>query len=166
MKYFTTIGDAEREFILERRDGHLIARCGDHTYHLDFSTVGDGSTFSLLVDGRSHDFLVDRVDGGLAVQVEGERILVRIEDQRERAAHAVTSARQRGKRQVRAVMPGTVVDVAVSEGQEVEEGQTLLILEAMKMRNPVTAEGPGRVVRLEVQVGQSVASGELLMELE
>ena len=166
MKYFTTIGDTEREFILERRDGQLIARCGDHAYHLDFSTVGDGSTFSLLVDGHSHDFLVDRVDGGLAVQVEGERILVRIEDQRERAALAVTSARQGGKRQVRAVMPGTVVEVVVTEGQEVEEGQTLLILEAMKMRNPVTAEGPGRVVRLEVQLDQSVASGELLMELE
>ena len=58
MKYFTTVGDVEREFILERRDGHLIARCGDHSYCLDFSTVGDGSTFSLLVDGRSHDCLV------------------------------------------------------------------------------------------------------------
>jgi biotin carboxyl carrier protein len=166
VKYFATVGDVEREFILERRDGHLIARCGDHSYCLDFSTVGDGSTFSLLVDGRSHDCLVDRVDGGLAVQIEGERILVVIEDQRERAAHAVTPARQSGKRHVRAVMPGTVVEVAVTEGQEVEEGQTLLILEAMKMRNPVAAEASGRVVRLEVQVGQSVAGGELLMELE
>ena len=165
MNYFTRVGDVEREFSFERRDGQLFARCGDRTYRLDYSTVGDGSTFSLLVDGRSHDFLVDWVDGGLSVEVEGERITVAVQDQRERAAQAV-QVRKRDRRQVRAAMPGTVVEVMVTEGQEVEAGETLLILEAMKMRNPIAADGPGRVERLRVGVNQTVAGGELLLDLE
>ena len=108
---------------------------------------------------------MDRVDGGLSVEVEGERIVVRVEDQRERAAQAVR-VRKRDKRQVRAAMSGTVVEVMVAEGQEVEAGETLLILEAMKMRNPIAADGPGRVERLRVEVNQTVAGGELLLDLE
>lgn len=166
MRYFTRIGDVEREFVVERRDGQLVARMGDRVFQLDYSRVGDGSTFSLLVDGHSYDFMVDWVDGGLAVEVHGERVVVQVEDQRERAAHAVSRGPATGPRQVRAAMPGTVVEIRVTEGQEVKEGQTLLILEAMKMRNPVSAEGSGRVGRLRIEVGQAVAGGELLLDLE
>ena len=166
MKYFTTVGDVEREFSFEHRAGGLIAKCGDRTYQLDVSTFGDGSTFSLLIDGRSLDVPVDRVDGGLSVEVHGERVLVRVEDQRERAMKAVSSVRPSGKRQVRTAMPGTVVDVLVAEGDHVEEGQTLVILEAMKMRNPIPADGPGVVAGLRVTVDQTVAAGELLMDLQ
>lgn len=166
MRYFTVVGDVEREFSFERRDGALFAKCGDRSYQLDFSTVGDGSTFSLLIDGRSLDVLVDRADGGLSVEVQGERVLVRVEDERERAANAVSSVRPSGKRQVRSAMPGTVVEVLVAEGDQVDEGQTLVILEAMKMRNPISADGPGVVAGLRVSVNQTVAAGEMLMDLE
>ena len=61
-----------------------------------------------------------------------------------------------------APMPGTVVRVAVAEGDAVEAGQTVLVLEAMKMQHTVTAPQPGTVTRLSVQTGAQVAAGEVL----
>ena len=54
MKYLTRFAGEEREFVLERSAGKLVARSGDRTYAIDLALVGDGTTFSLLVDGRSY----------------------------------------------------------------------------------------------------------------
>ncbi|MEX2546174.1 MAG: biotin/lipoyl-containing protein, partial [Chloroflexota bacterium] len=66
---------------------------------------------------------------------------------------------------VTAPMPGTVLQVRVSEGEEVEAGQVLVLLEAMKMENAVPAPGPGVVSRVLVEAGQQVRRGETLVEL-
>ena len=65
-----------------------------------------------------------------------------------------------------APMPGTVVRVLVDEGQEVEEGQLLLVLEAMKMEQPVAAPHAGRVVSLPYDEGALVPGGAVLAEME
>jgi biotin carboxyl carrier protein len=107
-----------------------------------------------------------RGERGLVVQLLGRRIEVQVEDERERTAHAVAGAKPAGPRAVCAVMPGIVVEVAVREGDVVADGQTLLVLEAMKMRNPIAADGAGRVKRVLTKAGQAVAGGALLVELE
>jgi propionyl-CoA carboxylase alpha chain len=61
-----------------------------------------------------------------------------------------------------APMPGTVVRVAVAEGDAVEAGQTVLVLEAMKMQHAVTAPGAGTVTSMAVRAGAQVAAGEVL----
>ena len=61
-----------------------------------------------------------------------------------------------------APMPGTVVSVAVEPGQQVEAGQPVLVLEAMKMQHTVRAPGPGTVTQIEVKPGAQVASGDVL----
>jgi acetyl-CoA/propionyl-CoA carboxylase biotin carboxyl carrier protein len=70
-----------------------------------------------------------------------------------------------GGQAVRAPMPAQVRAVQVAEGDEVEKGQTLLLLEAMKMEIRVKAPGAGRVARLLVTSGQSVEKEQLLAEL-
>ena len=65
-----------------------------------------------------------------------------------------------------APMPGTVVRVLVDEGDEVEEGQLLLVLEAMKMEQPVTAPHAGRIVSLPYDEGALVPGGAVLAEIE
>ncbi len=71
-----------------------------------------------------------------------------------------------GAHAVRAPLQGTVVAIEVQEGSEVRPGQTLLILEAMKMEHVVAAERAGRVLRIDVAVGETVAEGEPLLYLE
>lgn len=166
MKYLTRLGGEEREFVIERHGDALTARCGDTTYALDLKLVGDGTTFSLLVDGRSYDVVADIDREEVAIQVVGQRFVVHVEDERERAAHAVSGPKVGGKRELRASMPGIVNDVKVQVGDVVEEGKTLVVLEAMKMQNPLGAETAGKITRIVCKKGEAVAAGALLLEME
>ena len=67
---------------------------------------------------------------------------------------------------INAPMPGLIVDILVEEGQSVEKGTPLLILEAMKMENMIKSEGTGTVKSIEIKKGDSVEKGQLLLEME
>jgi pyruvate carboxylase subunit B len=71
-----------------------------------------------------------------------------------------------GRREVKASMPGKVIDVLVAVGARVEAKQGLLIIEAMKMENEIKSQGPGEVKEIHVKPGQAVESGEILVVLE
>ncbi len=64
-----------------------------------------------------------------------------------------------------APMPGTILSVAVTVGQQIEAGHVVCVLEAMKMKNPIRATHSGAVSEIVVQAGQTVAHGELLVRL-
>lgn len=166
MRYLAKFGDDEREYVFERRGGRLLAHVDGRQLELDIAAIGDGEALSLIVDGRSYDVVADVQRHEVTVQVRGDRYVVQVEDERERAAAQVASNKGSGKRELRAAMPGVVVDVAVAVGDVVEEGQTLVVLEAMKMQNPLAAESAGAVTKILVEVGQAVAAGALLAEIE
>jgi biotin carboxyl carrier protein len=166
VKYYAKLDGEEREFWFERRQSRLFAHSGGKTFEVDVSLVGDGGVFSLLVDGRSYDVVADVERERVTLQMLGERFVVGVEDQRERAAHSVAGNKPTGRHELRAAMPGVVVAVQVEVGTEVEEGQALIVLEAMKMQNPLCAEGAGKVTRILVRPGEAVAAGALLAVLE
>jgi biotin carboxyl carrier protein len=151
MKYLAKLDGEEREFVLERQGERLLARSGDKVYAIDVSLVGDGATFSMLVDGRSYDVVADVDRQSVVVQLLGQRF---------------AGNKQGGKQELRASMPGIVIDIKVAVGDVVEEGKTLVVLEAMKMQNPLGAETAGKVVRILCKKGEAVAAGALLLELE
>lgn len=79
---------------------------------------------------------------------------------------APTAAASEGAgREVRAPMPGTVLSVEVAPGDLVDAGKLLLILDAMKMKNPIRAASPGTVSEVHVTPGVSVSHGDLLITL-
>jgi biotin carboxyl carrier protein len=80
------------------------------------------------------------------------------------AASSVTSPE--GAVPVKSPMPGTILDVKVSVGTTVKRGDILLILEAMKMENEITAAHDGTVVQIAVQKGASVSTGDLLLSIK
>ena len=69
-------------------------------------------------------------------------------------------------KEIKAPMPGLVLEVAVKEGQEVKEGERILILEAMKMENSIMIHTTAIIKRIAVTPGQAVDKGQVLVELE
>ncbi len=102
------------------------------------------------------------------VVVDGWRIDVEIEPERravlrERARLGAGAASKGGPVEVRAIIPGRVVAVAVSLGEAVEAGQQILVVEAMKMQNELRAPREGSVERVGVAVGDTIEVGDLLV---
>jgi biotin carboxyl carrier protein len=122
-----------------------------------------------LADGqRSMTVLVEGHGSEWTVTLRGRRIPVTVRSWRERVlAEAETAAQSHaGPVEVRATLPGLIVAVAVAVGDEVDEGASLLTIEAMKMQNEVRAPRAGRVLEVEVVPGQAVATGAGLLRLE
>jgi biotin carboxyl carrier protein len=87
---------------------------------------------------------------------------VQLHDPLERATAGRTAAHA-GPHELRAPIPGRVVSIAVTEGEEVQAGQPLLVLEAMKMENQLCAEGAGKIERVLVSPGATVEGGQVLV---
>jgi len=119
-------------------------------------------------DGESHLVVVEGRDQEWWVTIRGRRIGVEVRSWRERVLAAAETASKAagGPITVAATLPGLVVAITVSIGEEVEEGASLLTIEAMKMQNEVRAPRAGRISDISVSVGQAVATGTALVRLE
>jgi biotin carboxyl carrier protein len=123
----------------------------------------------LLVDRRSHTLVARRGEGNAwDLYLDGERFDADVVDERTRAIREMTgqSAADLGPRPVRAPMPGLVVSLAVGVGDRVEAGESVAIVEAMKMENDLKAESGGVVARILVSAGEPVEKGAVLVEFE
>ncbi len=124
---------------------------------------------SLLLDGASFRVLADRgADGRWALHLGGRRYELEVVDERTWAIRKMTGTGdiRSGPRPIRAPMPGLVVKVEVGIGDRLDVGQSVAIVEAMKMENELKAEGPGVVSRIHVAAGQTVEKDQILIELE
>jgi acetyl/propionyl-CoA carboxylase alpha subunit len=120
---------------------------------------------SLTVEGASHEIGLLPRDGGWSVLAGGRALDVRLEDAGAAGAAAPRAAAG-GASRVTAPMPGRLVKVLVEAGQDVAEGQGLVVMEAMKMENELRAPRAGRVKELHARERQAVESGALLVVLE
>ncbi len=164
MIYYVTIGDRTLE--VELRGDEVVV--DGASMAVDFGGEADAPLRSFLIDGASHR-VAARADGEGRWSLHFGSLLVRAEvvDGRTRAIRAMTGkgAATLGPRPVVAPMPGMVVRVEVSEGDEVRGGQGVVIVEAMKMENELLAEAPGVVERIHVREGEAVEKDQLLVEL-
>ena len=135
----------------------------------ELETVPGTGIRSLLRDGASHRLVARReAKGSWELSVLGQPLSVQVLDERQRAVLAMTGgvAASPGPHSLRAPMPGLVVRVEVEEGQRVEPGQGLVIVEAMKMENELTAQSAARVRKVYAQSGETVEKDEVLIEFE
>ena len=166
MKYFVTVNGNEHEVELVERLGQLQVRYEGEETETSYEEVDRLGQVALFLGTRSYAVSVEGDANRAAVTVAGYLYDVEIEDERERAARQAERARGGGGGDLAAVMPGVVVQLLVAEGDEVQEGQPLLILEAMKMQNEIGAPTAGRVSRILVSEGEAVASGAKLLTLQ
>ncbi len=121
------------------------------------------SHMSVLAGGRSYNVEVERRGEEYLVTTRGETFSFRVQDEYRAASEEASGG---GAAVICAPMPGLVARVMVEEGQDVEAGQGLLVLEAMKMQNEIPAPGPGTVVKVGVEQGSTVMTGDTLVVIE
>lgn len=165
MKYIATIGD--RRFTVEIIDDHHVSLDGQ-MMAVDFDSICDQPVYSLLVNSQSFEAYVYPGEEDLwQVLLHGRLFEVQVEDERESRLRSVSGAAggERGEFMLKAPMPGLVVAVPVAEGQSVEKGDVLLILESMKMQNELKAPQAGTVARVRVQAGETVEQRQTLLSV-
>ncbi len=166
MKYFVTVGG--REVVVELEGEH--ATVDGTSYHSAHLTALPGTPIRhLTLDGGSEVLAVEAAGRGLwAVGFQGERHELEVVDERTRHIRSLTGGGPRagGPAVLKAPMPGMVMTVAVVEGQHVEAGAALVVLEAMKMENELRAPAAAVVKEVRVKPGQAVEKGQVLVEFE
>ncbi len=133
--------------------------------------IGVGGRFSFIIAGQSYEIFARRIvkpdeRGSQTYELlfAGQRFEVQVEDEREKTlAGAAKSAVDSGEAKVRAPMPGLVIGVPLEIGSKVERGQTVIVLEAMKMENDLAAPRAGTLKEIKVSKGQTVNQGDVLV---
>lgn len=129
---------------------------------VDFLAV-DGA-LSVRVGSRMVDLSVEGSPGDLGVVLRGYRGRVRVESERDRATASRKGSKAQGATKVvKSPMPGRIVKVFVKEGDVVEAGQPLLVVEAMKMENEIRAKEAGTIARLHTEAGATVDGNAVLV---
>ena len=163
MKYITTVEN--KQFLVEIIDDKHVSVDGK-VYEVDFESVSGQPVYSLIVDGKSHESYVAQQEDIWQVLLRGRLYPVTVEDERERRLRAAAgSIAETGDFHLKAPMPGLVVAIPVEEGQEVNKGQVLLILESMKMQNELKSPRDGTVLRIKVKAGESVEQKQTLLSV-
>jgi methylmalonyl-CoA carboxyltransferase small subunit len=141
-------------------DGGTYRASVDGTEYIVVVEQCGEATLSLAIDGRRYRVDLAREDRNRLVAVEGE--VYTFAPESDGAAHSVANVAQP---EIVAPMPGKVLQVAVQVGEHVAAGDTLLILEAMKMETRLTAETAASVVEVRVAAGDMVDGGQVLVVL-
>ncbi len=162
MKYITAVG--EQNFILDvNRDGEVTL--DDKTRTLDFKAIDEAGLYSIILDNQSFEALVEEQDGEYRILIDGVLYTVSVVDERTSrlASAAGAFAPASGEISVKSPMPGLIVAVSVNEGDVVEKGQVVVILESMKMENELKSPKAGTVHSIKVAPRQAVELGQILV---
>ncbi len=165
MKYITTVDG--KEYLIEVVDEKHI-RVGDRLLAVDFESVNGQPVFSVILDGKSYESFISESDEGWQVLMRGKQYQITVEDEREKRLRAAAGGgvAEGGEFNLKAPMPGLVVAIPVSEGQEIKKGQVLIILESMKMQNELKSPKDGIVERIRVKAGESVEQKQALLSVK
>lgn len=134
-----------------------IVHLSDNQYHL----IRGGRSYRMEV----LDF--DPITKEMIIKANGSRYQFALKDQHDDLINkmGLKAGEQVFSGEVYSPMPGLILDVMVSQGDEIQEGDAICILEAMKMENVLKSEGAGTITKIHVAKGDAVDKGQLLIEV-
>lgn len=176
MKYVTTITPTGspvgtgRNYEIEIEESGLV-RVNGKEFQADLTRIASLDLYSLLLNNRSYEVHVQDTDRhNYRVMVSGagyEGYEVRVLDERTYRVAKSSGGLAGGAAEgaIKAPIPGLVVKITVAEGEEVQAGQSVVILQAMKMENELRAPRAGVVATIKAKPGDSVNQGDVLVML-
>jgi biotin carboxyl carrier protein len=167
MTFVATLGERNYTVEIEETDKSVYRISVDgNEFIVDGKKTGH-TNFSLIVDNRSFEIEVDHKGDEYRVLVDGRNYRVNLMDERRvRTSGGAGSGGAQGRQTVSVPMPGKVIAVLVVEGDTVEKGQGLVIVEAMKMENEVRSPIAGEVKEIKVKQGDTIEGGAPLLIVE
>ena len=170
-KYLVRLGQELKQVEVDDGPDGLRVRINDKWHHARLEQIGQSALYTLLIDGRPHElFAVERAEGyDIVIGWDRYSVAVGTQDRREPPAPPASSTLEEhpaGGWIVLSPMTGVVVDVYAKAGDNVVEGDVLMVIEAMKMNNELRAQRAGAVREVYVKEGQRVESGTPLLVLE
>ena len=170
MKYEITIGEQTRTVGIERIDSDDVRGLTNYRITVDDQPPLEVEScrpvpdvLSLLLNGGTWEAGLVRSDEGFDIELIGVRHEAAVVDPRRKALRLAGGS---AGGTIITKMPGRIVAILVEEGQAVEEGQPIVIVEAMKMENQLKASVSGTVSRILVAPGDLVESKAVLVELD
>ena len=160
MKVILSRGAADLEVTVETEDTGYRVSLGGKAHRID-GVIGD--SMRVRIDGRPVEAWVSREGETLAVELGGRVFPFRLRDPRAPKLARRRSREDATRGELHAPMPGLVVQVLAHEGEEIEAGHPVVVIEAMKMQNALVAPIKGRVSAIPVKPGTAVESGQLLL---
>ncbi|MCY3831970.1 MAG: acetyl-CoA carboxylase biotin carboxyl carrier protein subunit [Chloroflexi bacterium] len=161
MKYVTIINEQRYEIEIDN-DGSVTIN--GELRDVDFLNLG-GSLFSVITENKSLEAVIDDDEGKIAVMMSGRLFETQVLDERAMLLMQRRGGGSVGSGEVHAPMPGLVVAVSVEHDQPVAKGDTVVILESMKMQNELKSPIDGVVRAIHAEPGQAVDKNDLLVEV-
>ncbi|TEU11012.1 MAG: acetyl-CoA carboxylase biotin carboxyl carrier protein subunit [Anaerolineales bacterium] len=164
MKYKVTVEG--ETFLIEIEDEKVLVNGQPHA--VDMQNIDDLSLYSLLVDNNSYEAFIEEEEGQFQVLLQnGEMYSVQVKGGRPRSTIVKKPFRIPGvETTVKAPMPGLVIDVLVTEGQQIVAGEVLVILESMKMENELRAQWDGTVQSIHIHPGDVAGQDQALVTVQ
>jgi biotin carboxyl carrier protein len=165
MTYEVTIDGKVHRVELSRGAEGLECRLDGRELNLDAVPAGR-DVLSIVIDGRAWEVKRERVSGEMHLMIAGERYAAEVRDPRSFRARRAAGAGLEGPKKLVSPMAGKVVRVLVPEASEVEAGQGVVVVEAMKMQNEIKSPKKGKVTKITVADGATVNAGQVLAVVE
>jgi len=165
MIYEVTIAENVYRVELVRTEQEWKCKLDGRELPLDVVSAQDGM-LSLLLQGKSYEVKQETVGAESNVVVGQERFSATVRDPRSFRSRRRPGASEQGVMKIKAPMPGKVVRILAPAGSQVEMGQSVLVIEAMKMQNELKAPKTGVVKKISVAEGAAVEAGQALAEVE
>lgn len=129
-------------------------------------TAAQSGVLSLLLNGRSYEVKQEIAGTDSNIVVGNERFAVSLRDPRSFRSRRSAGGGDQGVKKINAPMPGKIVRLLAAEGSAVQAGQSVIVIEAMKMQNELKAPKTGVVKKIIVAEGAAVDAGQTLAEVE
>ena len=165
MIYEVAINGRHYRLELERADPGWQCRLDGREIQVD-AVLARRDVLSVLIGGKAYEIKREWTATDMHLWVGSARYAAELRDPRSLRNRRGTAADDKGPRELLAPMPGRVVRVLIGEQQAVEAGQSILVVEAMKMQNEIKSPKKGTVLKIVAAAGANVNAGDVLAIVE